>query len=71
MPSNLQTGDVWWAKELVRISRIANEVILRHLSDRALAEVSKAADTLTWLIVSETLRRNDNDNWEGQPQSTD
>ena len=71
MRSTLNTGDVWWAKELVRISRIANEHILQHLSDVALAEVSKAVDALTWLVASEFLRRNEDDGWQSQPQSAD
>lgn len=71
MRSTLGLGDVWWAKELVRISRIANEHIVKHLSDVALAEVSKAVDTLTWLCASEFMRRNDNDDWQSQPQSSD
>ena len=57
----LDTPDVWWVKETIRISRIANESLLQYLTGSALQELSRAVDRLTWLIASEVMRRSDDD----------
>ena len=53
MAPRLSVSEVWWARELVRISSIASPATLRLLSDDAVDELHSVATRISNMLTTE------------------